>query len=67
MQLPIYFISDIHLMLDEYSDESAKRESLYRFLNFVRTTRGTLFFLGDLFDFYFEYPDVIPKSYFDFQ
>ena len=66
MQLPIYFISDIHLMLDESSDESAKRESLYRFLNFVRTTRGTLFFVGDLFDFYFEYPDVIPKSYFDF-
>ena len=66
MQLPIYFISDIHLMLDESSDESAKRESLYRFLNFVRTTRGTLFFVGDLFDFYFEYPDVIPKAYADF-
>ena len=22
--------------------------------------------MGDLFDFYFEYPDLIPKSYFDF-
>ena len=53
-------------MLDQSSEEEAKRDSLYRFLNFVRTTRGTLFFVGDLFDFYFEYPDMIPKSYFDF-
>ena len=66
MNLPIYFISDVHLMLNQSSEEDAKRESLYRFLNFVRTTRGTLFFVGDLFDFYFEYPDMIPKSYFEF-
>ena len=44
MDLPIYFISDVHLMLNQSSEEEAKRESLYRFLNFVRTTRGTLFF-----------------------
>ena len=55
MDLPIYFISDVHLMLNQSSEEEAKRESLYRFLNFVRTTRGTLFFVGDLFDYYFEY------------
>ena len=66
MQLPIYFISDVHLMLEDTAKEQRKRESLYRFLNLVRTTRGTLFFVGDLFDFYFEYPDMIPKAYFDF-
>ena len=66
MELPIYFISDVHLMLSETTEEQQKRKSLYRFLNYVRTTRGTLFFVGDLFDFYFEYPDMIPKAYFDF-
>lgn len=66
MELPIYFISDVHLMLNETAEEKHKRKSLYRFLNYVRTTRGTLFFVGDLFDFYFEYPDMIPKAYFDF-
>jgi len=66
MELPIYFISDVHLMLNETAEEQHKRKSLYRFLNYVRTTRGTLFFVGDLFDFYFEYPDMIPKAYFDF-
>ena len=66
MELPIYFISDVHLMLNDSAEEKHKRKSLYRFLNYVRTTRGTLFFVGDLFDFYFEYPDMIPKSYSDF-
>ena len=66
MELPIYFISDVHLMLNDTAEERQKRKSLYRFLNYVRTTRGTLFFVGDLFDFYFEYPDMIPKAYFDF-
>ena len=66
MELPIYFISDVHLMLNDSAEEKHKRKSLYRFLNYVRTTRGTLFFVGDLFDFYFEYPDMVPKAYFDF-
>ena len=66
MKTPVYFISDVHLMLEDTAKEQLKRESLYRFLNLVRTTRGTLFFVGDLFDFYFEYPDMIPKAYFDF-
>jgi len=66
MKLPIYFISDIHLMLEDSTEEQHKRKLLFRFLNFVRTTRGTIYFVGDLFDFYFEYSDVIPKAYFDF-
>ena len=53
-------------MLNDSAEEKHKRKSLYRFLNYVRTTRGTLFFVGDLFDFYFEYPDMVPKAYFDF-
>ena len=66
MDLPIYFISDIHLMLNDSEDEQQRQRKLYRFMNYVRTTRGTLFFVGDLFDFYFEYPDMVPKAYFEF-
>ena len=66
MDLPIYFISDIHLMLNDSVDETQRQKKLFRFMNYVRTTRGTLFFVGDLFDFYFEYPDMVPKAYFDF-
>ncbi|MEC9456457.1 MAG: UDP-2,3-diacylglucosamine diphosphatase, partial [Candidatus Neomarinimicrobiota bacterium] len=60
METPLYFISDIHLMLDHSTDEQNRREGLFRLMDQVKGTGGTLFFVGDLFDFYFEYPDLIP-------
>ena len=66
METPLYFISDIHLMLDHSTDEQHRREGLFRLMDKVKGTGGTLFFVGDLFDFYFEYPDLIPKAFADF-
>ena len=66
MKTPVYFISDIHLMLKSTSSEQKRRENLYRLMDKVKSTGGSLFFVGDLFDFYFEYPDVIPKAFADF-
>jgi len=66
MKTPLYFISDIHLKLRTSPEEKNRRESLYRLLDQVQLTGGTCFFVGDLFDFYFEYPDLVPKSYTDF-
>ena len=66
MELPLFFISDIHLML-ERSDEEAKRQDiLFRFLRYIKENGGTLVINGDLFDFYFEYKDVIPKVFVPF-
>ena len=66
MKLPLYFISDIHLKLTLDKKEKDRRQNLYRLLDKICETGGTCFFVGDLFDFYFEYPDVIPKAYVDF-
>ncbi|MBT3502663.1 MAG: UDP-2,3-diacylglucosamine diphosphatase [Candidatus Marinimicrobia bacterium] len=66
MKTPLYFISDIHLKLRTSSEEKSRRESLFRLLDQIRKTGGTCFFVGDLFDFYFEYPHLIPKAYTDF-
>ena len=66
MKLPLYFISDIHLKLTLDKEEENRRQNLYRLLDKICETGGTCFFVGDLFDFYFEYPDVIPKAYVDF-
>jgi len=66
MKTPLYFISDIHLKLRTSPEETKRRESLYRFLDLIQETGGTCVFVGDLFDFYFEYPHLIPKSYTDF-
>jgi UDP-2,3-diacylglucosamine hydrolase len=66
MKTPLYFISDVHLKLRLSPDEKNRRKNLYRLLDHIRETGGTCFFIGDLFDFYFEYPHLIPKAYIDF-
>ncbi|MFQ6678254.1 MAG: UDP-2,3-diacylglucosamine diphosphatase [Fidelibacterota bacterium] len=64
MELPVYFISDIHLMLDNSEQEKERQQKLFRFFQKIAETHGSLFIVGDLFDFYFEYKHVIPKVYF---
>ena len=66
MDLPIYFISDIHLMLKKSNSEIERQNILFQFLHHVGDTGGTLVINGDLFDFYFEYKDVIPKVFVPF-
>jgi len=66
MELPLYFISDLHLRLNPEQDEILRQKRLFQFFRNIEKTKGTLFILGDLFDFYFEYNDVIPKDYFPF-
>ena len=64
MELPVYFISDVHLMGQWSDDEPDHQKHLNSFLDHIHNTGGTLFINGDLFDYYFEYKDVIPKAYF---
>ncbi|NQV36916.1 MAG: UDP-2,3-diacylglucosamine diphosphatase [Candidatus Marinimicrobia bacterium] len=65
MDLPVYFVSDIHLMLTESEKSRRRQDHFFRFLAKVNETGCTLFIVGDLFDFYFEYSHTIPKMYFD--
>jgi len=65
MTTPAYFISDVHLTLNGDKDEEEKRRHLFRFFDMIRQSGGTLFIVGDFFDFWFEYQHVIPKRYFD--
>lgn len=66
MDSPLFFISDIHLMLDPANDTTEKQGQLFDFFDHVAAARGTLYIVGDLFDFWFEYRHVIPKTYFPF-
>ncbi len=58
-----YFISDVHLGLGSREEERAKEDRLLDFLRAVSTSADSLFLLGDLFDFWFEYATVIPKGF----
>ena len=55
MDLPIYFISDIHLSLNLTDSEKQRQKKLFDFFNEIKNTGGTLVINGDLFDFYFEF------------
>ena len=65
MNLPLFFISDIHLSLTNSDEEKQRRNDLIEFIRHVTEQKGSLFIVGDLFDFWFEYKYVMPKAYFD--
>lgn len=58
-----YFISDVHLGLGQKEKEKEKENKLLRFLEGIFPSTETLFIVGDLFDFWFEYRTVIPKGF----
>lgn len=58
-----YFVSDVHLGLAVGSPSERER----RFVEFLRSINPAetenLFLLGDIWDFWYEYRDVVPKGY----
>lgn len=59
-----YFVSDAHLGVDTEDRERLKEDTLIEFLDLVRSQQGSLFIVGDLFDFWFEYRAVIPRQHY---
>jgi len=58
------FISDIHLGLQDKSQEEEKEKKLVGFLKFAETNCDELFIVGDLFDYWFEYKRVYQKGFY---
>lgn len=64
MSAVAYFISDLHLGAD-YRHANKERESHFqRFLDGLASRATHLFILGDLFEFWMEYDNFIPKHHF---
>jgi len=60
----VYFISDVHLGLENPEKEAKKENLLVGFLNHIKGKAEKLYILGDLFDYWFEYREVIQKGNF---
>lgn len=56
------FVSDIHLGLD-YKDPKAREAKFVSFLEQLPSNLTDLFLLGDIFDFWYEYKNVIPNKF----
>jgi len=56
-----FFISDVHLRPLTAPGERAKQHQLLTFLRSLSDRAEQLYVVGDLFDFWFEYRDAVPR------
>ena len=60
----VFFLSDAHLGTDPAAQEAARTARLHDFLNSLPGRASSLYIVGDLFDFWFEYRTAIPRRHF---
>ena len=59
----VYFASDFHLGVPDAETSLEREKRIIRFLNECEKDAHTVFLVGDLFDFWFEYKNTIPKGF----
>jgi len=59
----IYFASDFHLGSPSHSESRKREDRIIRWLNAIEGDCSELFLMGDIFDFWFEYREVVPKGF----
>ncbi len=57
------FISDVHLGIQNPDTEKSKQRDLIRIIEQAGSDTDALFLVGDIFDYWFEYREVVPKGY----
>lgn len=67
MQIPagkkIYFLSDFHLGAPDAKSSLEREKLIVRFLDSISHDAHTVFIVGDMFDFWYEYRKVVPRGY----
>ena len=59
----IYFASDAHLGARFHQDARAVEKRLVRWLDSIKEDAMEVWFLGDMFDYWYEYKYVVPKGF----
>lgn len=60
----IYFISDVHLGFYNRKKDILREDVLLKLLDKLSTDAKEIYFVGDIFDYWFEYKTVIPKYFY---
>lgn len=63
----IYFASDFHLGVPDQQSSLEREKRVIRWLDQVKHDAHSIYLLGDIFDFWFEYKHAIPKGFMRFQ
>jgi len=59
----IYFLSDFHLGAPDHASSLEREKTIVQFLDEIKKDAGEIFLVGDMFDFWYEYRQVVPKGY----
>lgn len=59
----IYFASDLHLGIPDHATSLEREKRFVRWLDMVKLDAQSIFIVGDLFDFWFEYKQVVPRGF----
>ena len=59
----IYFASDFHLGYPDFETSLIREKKIVAWLEFIKTDAQMIFLVGDIFDFWFEYKNVVPKGF----
>ena len=59
----IYFLSDFHLGAPDAATSRVREKKIVAFLDEIKNDAREIFIVGDLFDFWYEYKNVVPKGY----
>ncbi|MCU0467513.1 MAG: UDP-2,3-diacylglucosamine diphosphatase [Arcicella sp.] len=59
----IYFASDFHLGYPDHQTSLTRERKVVKWLDTIKKDAQTIFLVGDIFDFWFEYKNVVPKGF----
>ena len=59
----VYFLSDFHLGAPDEKASRVREARIVQFLQTARQDAAAIFIVGDIFDFWFEYKEVVPKGF----
>ena len=59
----IFFASDFHLGVPSYEQSLDREKRIVRWLDSIKHEAHSIYLMGDIFDFWFEYKHAIPKGF----
>ncbi|MBX2964063.1 MAG: UDP-2,3-diacylglucosamine diphosphatase [Cyclobacteriaceae bacterium] len=59
----LFFASDFHLGVPDHASSLEREKRIVKWLDEVKHEAHTIYLLGDIFDFWFEYKHAIPKGF----
>ncbi|MGX5688201.1 UDP-2,3-diacylglucosamine diphosphatase [Arcticibacter tournemirensis] len=62
----IYFASDFHLGVPDYSKSRQREALIVHWLDSIKEDAAELYLVGDIFDFWFEYKRAVPRGFIRF-